>query len=73
MSFWTAIVIIVAIGVGSEMYKYRVRLSAKSPKNDRVFEQQARSIIQLEERVSNLETIILEQEKLRKFDNLAGH
>ena len=72
MSFWTAIVIIVAIGVASEMYKSRVKYAARSPKNNHQFELQARSIERLEERISNLETLILEQEKLRKFDNLAS-
>ena len=71
MSFWTAIVVIVAIGVASEMYKYRVKHQAKSPKNDRLFDLQSQCIERLEERINNLETLILEQEKLRKFDGLA--
>ena len=71
MSFWTAIVIIVAIGVVNEMYKARVKHGARSPKDNRLFELQSQRIERLEERINNLETLILEQEKLRKFDNLA--
>jgi hypothetical protein len=71
MSFWTAIVIIVAIGAASEMYKYRVKLNARSPKDNRSEELLASSVGQLEKRVSNLETLIIEHDKLRKFDNLA--
>ncbi len=70
MSFWTAIVIIVAIGVMCEMYKYRVKHKARSPHNGRLFDLQSRRIEGLEERINNLETLILEQEKLRKFDSL---
>jgi len=72
MSFWTAIVVIVAIGVASEMYKYRVKHNARSPNSSRLFDLQSRRIERLEERMNNLETLVLEQEKLRKFDNLAG-
>jgi len=68
MSFWTAVVIIVAIGVGSEMYKARIRYGAKSSKDSRLFDLHAEQIERLEERISNLETIVLEQEKMRKFD-----
>ncbi len=71
MSFWTAIVIIVAIGVGSEMYKARVKHAARSPINNRLFELQSQRVERIEKRINNLETLILEQEKLRKFDNLA--
>ena len=72
MNLWTMIVMIVLLGIASEMYKYHVRFKAKSPKNERLFELQSRRIARLEERVSNLETLVLEKEKLRRFDTLAG-
>ncbi len=72
MNLWTMIVIIVALGIFSEMYKYRLKFKATSPKNGPHQELQARRIAELEERVINLETLVLEREKLRRFDALAG-
>jgi hypothetical protein len=72
MNLWTMIVIISAMGIFSELYKYRVRHNAKSPKNQQDFESHQKLIARLEERVTNLETLVLEKEKLRRFDALAG-
>ena len=72
MSFWTAIVVIVAIGVGSEMYKYRIRHSTRSSKDDRQLNLLSQRLDALETRISNLETLILEQEKMKQFDDLTG-
>lgn len=72
MNLWTMIVIIVALGVAREMYRYHVKYNAGSPKSDRHHELQSRRIARLEERIVNLETLVLESEKLRRFDALAG-
>ncbi len=72
MNLWTMVVIIVALGIAGEMYKYHVRFKAKSPQKDRHSELQSRRIARLEERVSNLETLVLEREKVRRFDTLAA-
>ncbi len=71
MNLWTMIVIVVALGIAGEMYKYHIRYKAKSPHKDRLSELQSQRIARLEERVINLETLVLEREKLRRFDTLA--
>ena len=68
MSFWTAIVIIVAIGTISEIY--RARLKANAEKTEASFQKFTERMAKLEERMANLETIVLEQEKSRKFSDL---
>ena len=68
MSFWTAIVIIVAIGTISEIY--RSRLKANSVKTEASFKKLTQRMVSLEERMANLETIVLETEKRRKFSEL---
>jgi hypothetical protein len=65
MSFWTAIVIIVAIGTLSEVY--RARLKASSNKTEASMKNQDQRIARLEERLANLETIVLERERAEKF------
>jgi hypothetical protein len=68
MSFWTAIVVIVAIGTLSEIY--RSRLKANSVKTEESHRKLTRRMVSLEERMANLETIVLEKEKSRKFSEL---
>jgi len=68
MSFWTAIVIIVAIGTISEIY--RSRLKANSVKTEESYQKLTQRMVSLEERMANLETIVLEKEKNRKFSEL---
>jgi len=68
MSFWTAIVIIVAIGAIREIYRARWKATAKE--TEASFQKFAERMANLEERLANLETIILEQEKSRKFSEL---
>ncbi|CAB1060672.1 hypothetical protein D1BOALGB6SA_5439 [Olavius sp. associated proteobacterium Delta 1] len=68
MSFWTAIVIIVAIGTLSEIY--RSRLKANSVKTEASYQKLIQRMVSLEERMANLETIVLETEKRRKFSEL---
>lgn len=68
MSFWTAIVIIVAIGTISEVY--RSRLKADASKSQEVFDNIAQRVARLEDRMANLETIVLEKEKAKKYSGL---
>jgi hypothetical protein len=68
MSFWTAVVIIVAIGTISEVY--RSRLKADAGKSQEVFDNIAQRVARLEDRMANLETIVLEKEKAKKFSGL---
>lgn len=65
MGFWTAVVIIVAIGTLSEIY--RARLKAEAGRSAAEFEQVAARITQLETRMANLETIVLDKEKTERF------
>ena len=68
MSFWTAIVIIVAIGTLSEIY--RSRLKANAAKTEESYQKLVQRMASLEERMANVETIVLEKEKSRKFSEL---
>ena len=68
MSFWTAIVIIVAIGTISEIY--RSRLKANAGKAEESYQKIVQRMVKLEERMANIETIVLEKEKSRKFSEL---
>lgn len=68
MSFWTAIVIIVAIGTLSEIY--RSRLKANAVKTEESYQKLVQRMASLEERMANVETIVLEKEKSRKFSEL---
>jgi len=68
MSFWTAIVIIVAIGAVSAVY--RARIKAGSDKSEELFDSLSERVDRMEERMANLETIILDKEKAGKFENL---
>lgn len=68
MSFWTAIVIIVAIGVLSEMYK--VRLKASLRKSEEYFEKLSQRTSHIEERMANIETIMLDKERQKDFRDL---
>jgi hypothetical protein len=68
MSFWTAIVIIVAIGTLSEVY--RSRLKANAVRTEASYQKLTQCMVSLEERMANIETIVLEKEKSRKFSEL---
>lgn len=68
MSFWTAAVIIVAIGALSAMY--RERLKARAQRSEDSMEGLSRRIRSLEDRMASLETIVLEKERARHFSGL---
>lgn len=65
MSFWTAAVMIVGICMLSEVY--RARLKAQSKRSAAAYDELTQRMAQLEKRMANLETIVLDQEKARPF------
>lgn len=73
---WTAIVIIVAISLITsaitEVSKYRLKNQADATKKlrDELSSSVKDAVEKLEKRVSNLETIIIDLEKERKFRDL---
>jgi hypothetical protein len=69
MSFWTAVVIIVAIAVGGETYRVRLK-SGGGRKTEEYFSNFSRKLARLEDRIANLEGIVLEKEKAHKYDEL---
>ena len=71
MDFWTAIVIIVAIGVVSEMYGMRLKTAAKKAGHQEAIEALTDRITRLESRMANIESLVIEQEKYKAFDELA--
>ena len=68
MNFWAAVVIIVAIGTISEVY--RSKLKANANKSEKIYDTMAQRIARLEDRMANLETIVLEKEKTKKFSDM---
>jgi len=68
MGFWTAVVLIVAIGTVSEMYSVRFKKSAKQSKS--LIDELSVRLATMEERMANIETIVLEKEKDRDFAKL---
>lgn len=68
MNLWTAVVIIVAIGAVSEIY--RSRISGKIKESEKFSETLLQRIARLEDRMANLETIVLEKEKSKRFSDL---
>ena len=68
MGLWSAVVIIVAIGTLSELY--RARLKSQASKSDVEFDKLADRMTQLETRMANLETIVLDREKAERFATL---
>ena len=71
MNLWTAVVIIVAIGTFSEIY--RSRISANIKESKKFSESLLHRIARLEDRMANLETIVLEKEKSKRFSDLGGN
>ncbi len=68
MSFWTAAVIIVAITTFGTLYRAHIKANAhQTGENTEALLQR---IERLEERIANLETIVLEKEKAKQFSDL---
>ena len=68
MSFWTAAVIIVAIVTFGGVYRSRMKAGTKITDED--FHDLLKRLDRLEERMANLETIVLEKEKAKQFSDL---
>lgn len=63
INLWTMIIAIVALGVIREMYKARLKADRPNAKDNEQIGDLVRSVDRLEERMANVETIILDQEK----------
>lgn len=68
IGLWTGIVLIVAIGAVSEMYRARVKSGSKE--TEKLYEEIIERLARLEERMANVETILFEREKADKFNKL---
>ena len=68
MSFWTAAVIIVAMGALSKIFI--ARLKATEDKSEASAEDLAQRVARLEDRIANLETIVVDKERTQKFSAL---
>jgi hypothetical protein len=68
MSFWTAAVIIVAIGAMSQIFK--ARLKATVDKSEASLKNLTQRVARLEDRIGNLETIVVEKERVQRFSEL---
>lgn len=67
-SHWTAVVIIVAIGALSAMY--RAQLTANAAKAEEAFKQLSQRLARVEERLANVESLVLDKEREEKFTAL---
>ena len=68
MDFWTMIVLIVTIGAISDIIKSKKNNDTEKAKKHN--EDESQIIARLKERVANLETIILEKERNKRFTEL---
>jgi hypothetical protein len=66
--FWAAMVCMVAIGTISEIY--RAKIKANASESEKIFEKMAERVGRLEERMANLETLVLEKEKVKRFSEI---
>jgi|GEM_PF-2017030 len=72
MNLWTAIVLIVLAGCAVEAMRLFVKRSEKKVSSDaqQRLEQLEAKIRKQDQRIANLETILLDKQKERSFDNL---
>ena len=68
MSFWTAAVIIVAIVTFGGVYQSQMKTRTKI--TDERFNELLDRLDRLEERMANLETLVLEKENAKQFSDL---
>ena len=68
MNVFTMIVIIVAIVAFNKSYRYR--MSTGAYESGKKIDYLMRYIDQLESRLANLETIVIEKEREKRFENL---
>lgn len=69
MDMATAVVLIVAIVIFSELYRCRIREKGQALK--KLFDEMTKQIVSLEKRMANLETITLENENEKRFTDLS--
>jgi hypothetical protein len=68
MNIWTMIVLVTAIGIIGEVYKHRISVNRKDSEafhNDAI-----KRIARLEDRMANIETIVLERAREERFSGL---
>lgn len=68
MSFWTFCAFAVAVGVISEMYRARLKTKVKISQANQESEDIIGRLDRMEQRIANLETIVIDREKHREFD-----
>ena len=68
MNIFTMIVIIVAIVACNKSYRYRMRATAEE--TGKTVDYLMQYIDQMESRIANLETIIIEKDREKRFANL---
>jgi hypothetical protein len=71
MDMWSAIVLIVIAGLVFDAYETRMKARSFRTKHDETVGGLADRVSRLEERIANLETLVLEQDKRREFDALS--
>ena len=70
MNPFTMIFLVVAIGILGEVYKHRI--TARAEESNRLFEDLSKRMARQEERMANIETIVLEKEKEKRFSDLSS-
>jgi len=74
MNLWTFVCIVALAGIISECYKYKVKSNSKQQKNDTQTSEALERILHrldaIEKRTGNLETVMIDAEKERKFSHL---
>ncbi|NQT59416.1 MAG: hypothetical protein HQ557_10600 [Bacteroidetes bacterium] len=71
MSFWLAIVIIVSVASAAEVFRqYFKRKESGADISEQKLQELMKVIEKHESRLNNLETVILELDKDKKYDNL---
>ena len=68
MRFWSAAVIIAVVAAFTAIY--RSYLKSNADKSEHVLQDLVQRLDRLEERMANLETIVLDQEKEKGFSDL---
>jgi len=68
MDLWTMIILLALIGVISDHCKSKYKKEVDETKNSQ--EKDSVLLSGLKDRVANLETIILEKERIKRFENL---
>ena len=66
---FTFVTIVVAMGILSGMYKEKMRSRQTNDRDDKYLDYDLR-LNKLEQRIANLETLVLEKERDKKFSSL---